>query len=259
MLEVRRGRLGLHFLRDAIEQPLAVALYVHGRVLGMFGFAFGVRDFSGAFLNRHVRRKEFDRIDSDSQLGIFGAGENLVEGFGNGLAPNDAWAQRGGRGFGGGGGGDAMLLSQDSVQTELKLSEEQKQKIADFLDKQREAFSGLQDLSREERQEKFAEMRKASQQAIAGLLDEAQLKRLKQISLQQRGAQALGVPTVSGRGLLLGLHLGRAALPVQRALFEHRVLTGTASDPNVLRLMPPLSFTAAEAGLLLEALDEVLK
>jgi acetylornithine/succinyldiaminopimelate/putrescine aminotransferase len=75
----------------------------------------------------------------------------------------------------------------------------------------------------------------------------------------RRGAEALGVPTVSGRGLLLGLHLGRPALPVQRALFEHRVLTGTASDPDVLRLMPPLCFSAAEAGRLLEALGKVLK
>jgi 4-aminobutyrate aminotransferase-like enzyme len=45
---------------------------------------------------------------------------------------------------------------------------------------------------------------------------------------------------------------------VQRALFEHRVLTGTASDPEVLRLMPPLTFTAGEARRLLDALGEVL-
>ena len=45
------------------------------------------------------------------------------------------------------------------------------------------------------------------------------------------GARALGVRRVSGRGLLLGLHLGRPAAEVQQALFEHRILTGTASDP----------------------------
>ncbi len=73
-----------------------------------------------------------------------------------------------------------------------------------------------------------------------------------------RGALALGVSRVSGRGLLLGLHLDQPASPVQRALFEHRVLTGTATDPNVLRLMPPLSFSATESALLLDALGEVL-
>jgi len=73
-----------------------------------------------------------------------------------------------------------------------------------------------------------------------------------------RGAEALGVRRVTGRGLLLGLHLERPAAEVQRALFAHRVLTGTATDPQVLRLLPPLSFSRREADLLLAALAEVL-
>ena len=72
------------------------------------------------------------------------------------------------------------------------------------------------------------------------------------------GALALGVPGVQGRGLLLGLRLGRPAGPVQAALFERRILTGTAADPEVLRLIPPLSFSGHEADLLLGALGEVL-
>ncbi len=73
-----------------------------------------------------------------------------------------------------------------------------------------------------------------------------------------RGALALGVRHVSGRGLLLGLHLDRPAAEVQRALFARRIITGTASDPAVLRLLPPLSFSAEEADLLLAGLKEVL-
>jgi acetylornithine/succinyldiaminopimelate/putrescine aminotransferase len=73
-----------------------------------------------------------------------------------------------------------------------------------------------------------------------------------------RGARALGVRKVSGRGLLLGLHLGRPAVEVQRALFARRILTGTATDPQVLRLLPPLSFSPREADLLLAGLREVL-
>lgn len=73
-----------------------------------------------------------------------------------------------------------------------------------------------------------------------------------------RGARKLGVARVSGRGLLLGLHLGRPAAEVQRALFARRILTGTASDPQVLRLLPPLSFSLREADLLLAGLQEVL-
>jgi acetylornithine/succinyldiaminopimelate/putrescine aminotransferase len=73
-----------------------------------------------------------------------------------------------------------------------------------------------------------------------------------------RGAQGLGVRHVSGRGLLLGLHLDRPAAEVQRALFARKMITGTASDPKVLRLLPPLSFSAGEADLLLAGLQEVL-
>lgn len=67
-----------------------------------------------------------------------------------------------------------------------------------------------------------------------------------------------GVTDITGRGLLLGLRLDRPAADVQRKLFESRVLTGTSSDPNVLRLMPPLSFSRTEATLVVDALRRAL-
>jgi acetylornithine/N-succinyldiaminopimelate aminotransferase len=73
-----------------------------------------------------------------------------------------------------------------------------------------------------------------------------------------RAALDLGVSRVSGRGLLLGLHLERPATEVQRALFNHRILTGTATDPQVLRLLPPLSFSQDEADILIAGLGDVL-
>jgi acetylornithine/N-succinyldiaminopimelate aminotransferase len=74
-----------------------------------------------------------------------------------------------------------------------------------------------------------------------------------------RGARSLGINQISGRGLLLGLHLGRPAAPVQQELFRHRILTGTATDSEVLRLLPPLSFSHSEADVLLNGLKEVLQ
>jgi acetylornithine/N-succinyldiaminopimelate aminotransferase len=73
------------------------------------------------------------------------------------------------------------------------------------------------------------------------------------------GALRAGVRQVSGKGLLLGLHLSRPAAEVQQALFEDRILTGTSTDPKVLRLLPPLSFSRGEADLLLRALEDVLQ
>jgi acetylornithine/succinyldiaminopimelate/putrescine aminotransferase len=72
---------------------------------------------------------------------------------------------------------------------------------------------------------------------------------------RQFGGQVTGV---EGRGLLRGLRLTRPAAEVQQALFGQRVLTGTAGDPAILRLIPPLGFSRSEADLLLTALKEVL-
>jgi len=67
-----------------------------------------------------------------------------------------------------------------------------------------------------------------------------------------------GVTGIEGRGLLLGLRLTRPAAEVQKALVTKRILVGTASDPSILRLIPPLSFSRLEANLLLDGLEEVL-
>jgi acetylornithine/succinyldiaminopimelate/putrescine aminotransferase len=76
--------------------------------------------------------------------------------------------------------------------------------------------------------------------------------------ITHRAVRIPGVVGVQGLGLLLGLILDRPAAEVQRALFAKRVLTGTSTDPRVLRLLPPLSFSTAEAELLLDALGAVL-
>ncbi len=98
---------------------------------------------------------------------------------------------------GGFGGGAIFLLGQKSVQEELKLSEDQVQKVKELSDKQRESFQGLRDLSQEDRRAKMQEMAKANDKALAEILKPGQLKRVKQISLQQQGAFALVNPEVA--------------------------------------------------------------
>jgi len=118
------------------------------------------------------------------------------------LVAPQALAQRPqGRGFGGGGGfggpNNLGLLSQKSVQDELKLTEDQIKQVTAETEKQRESRGALADLSREERQKKFAEQSQAGDKAAAGILQPDQLKRLKQISLQQRGGRAFSDPDVA--------------------------------------------------------------
>ncbi len=75
----------------------------------------------------------------------------------------------------------------------------------------------------------------------------------------RQGALEAGAVAVQGRGLLLGLRLDRPAAEVQRVLFEDQTLTGTSTDPHVLRLMPPLTFSELEADMLLASLTEALR
>jgi len=76
--------------------------------------------------------------------------------------------------------------------------------------------------------------------------------------LRQSLAGVAGVERVSGRGLLLGIRLDRPARPVQLALMERGILVGTAVDPAVLRLLPPLVVAEAELDELVGTLTEVL-
>jgi acetylornithine/N-succinyldiaminopimelate aminotransferase len=68
-------------------------------------------------------------------------------------------------------------------------------------------------------------------------------------------AGVAGVAGVRGLGMLLGVEFDDAvAAKVNKALLERRIITGTSSDPKVLRLLPPLCLTVDEAGLFVEAL-----
>lgn len=66
------------------------------------------------------------------------------------------------------------------------------------------------------------------------------------------------VVEIRGAGLLIGIQFkGRTAKEIQAGLFERRILAGTSSDPQVLRLMPPLTLSRQDAGLFLESLQEL--
>jgi acetylornithine/N-succinyldiaminopimelate aminotransferase len=66
------------------------------------------------------------------------------------------------------------------------------------------------------------------------------------------------VENIHGRGFLLGLEFADKAKPVHEALLEKKIITGTSSDPNVLRLLPPLTLSQSEADIFVAALAEVV-
>jgi Spy/CpxP family protein refolding chaperone len=114
-----------------------------------------------------------------------------------------SWAQGQGRGFGMGGGGGA-LLSNKSVQQELKVTDEQAKKLdafgQDLMAKNRERFQGLQDLSADERRAKMQDLNKTMtaeiKKGLADILKPEQAKRFEQIQLQTMGYNAFNMPNV---------------------------------------------------------------
>jgi hypothetical protein len=99
--------------------------------------------------------------------------------------------------FGGRGPSGAMLLGQESVQKELKLTDEQNTKVREFGESMREKFQEAFGLEGEERAKKFQELAKEGEKAVADILKPEQAKRLKEIVYQQQGARAFTDPAVA--------------------------------------------------------------
>lgn len=63
------------------------------------------------------------------------------------------------------------------------------------------------------------------------------------------------VEKVHGLGFLLGIEFKEKAAPVHQSLLDRKIITGTSSDPKVLRLLPPLCLKEEHVDLLLKALQ----
>lgn len=66
------------------------------------------------------------------------------------------------------------------------------------------------------------------------------------------------VRDVRGRGLMIGIELDRPSGAVRNALLQrHAILTGNASQPHTLRVLPPLNITRQELDRFVDALVDV--
>jgi acetylornithine/succinyldiaminopimelate/putrescine aminotransferase len=60
--------------------------------------------------------------------------------------------------------------------------------------------------------------------------------------------------SIKGKGCLLGIEFDGPCAPVHAKLLENNIITGTSSDPNVLRLLPPLCVGVDELNTFVEVL-----
>lgn len=72
--------------------------------------------------------------------------------------------------------------------------------------------------------------------------------------LRERLQEIPNVVGLRGKGCLLGIEFDGNAKEIHQKLLENKIITGTSSELNVLRLLPPLCVKKAEIDLLIEAL-----
>lgn len=66
--------------------------------------------------------------------------------------------------------------------------------------------------------------------------------------------------TVRGKGLMIGIEFGFPIKPLRsHLLYEHKIFTGVANNPNTLRLLPPLSLNKSQADYFVTSLEAALK
>ena len=74
--------------------------------------------------------------------------------------------------------------------------------------------------------------------------------------LRERLKEIEEVKTLRGKGGLLGIEFNDNCKPIHAKLLENNIITGTSSDPNVLRLLPPLCVKKVEIDRLIEVLGK---
>ncbi|NND70590.1 MAG: aspartate aminotransferase family protein [Rhodothermales bacterium] len=93
---------------------------------------------------------------------------------------------------------------------------------------------------------------------IDTIREENLLENVRSGSAQIKDTCVVGpVESISGSGYLLGLHTVTPAREVQTKLLDAGIVTGLSKNPNVVRLLPPLTLGSNEIQLLHDALQKL--
>lgn len=94
---------------------------------------------------------------------------------------------------------------------------------------------------------------------IEAIRDDGMLLNVKAVEahLRERLHEIESVVAVRGIGLLLGIEFNDKVAPIHKALLERKIITGTSSDPNVLRLLPPLCLSVEDVDLFVTELERI--
>ncbi len=96
--------------------------------------------------------------------------------------------------------------------------------------------------------------------AVLGTLEAIENDKMREniaeveIYLRERLKEIEQVAAVHGKGGLIGIEFAENCKAVHQKLLDNKIITGTSSNPNVLRLLPPLCVKKEEIDLLIDVL-----
>ncbi len=91
---------------------------------------------------------------------------------------------------------------------------------------------------------------------LEAIEQDGMIENARRVESQLRDAitGAPNVTIVKGRGCLIGVEFKEECRPIHAHLLEKRIITGTSSDPKVLRLLPPLCTLPEQVELFSDAI-----
>ena len=101
----------------------------------------------------------------------------------------------------------------------------------------------------------------ASLAVIETIKKEHLMENAQQIAVyfMEQAASIPQITTVKGRGLMLGLEFDFPITELRKSLiFKHQIFTGSAKNPNLLRILPPLTIQKQHIDVFFEALKKEL-
>lgn len=102
----------------------------------------------------------------------------------------------------------------------------------------------------------------ASSTVLGVIKEENLMQNVKDISayFMDKAKGISKIKQVKGRGLMLGLEFDFPVAELRKKLiFNHYIFTGSAKNPNVLRILPPLTIQKKHIDVFFEALEKELK
>ncbi len=91
---------------------------------------------------------------------------------------------------------------------------------------------------------------------LEAINEEKMIANAKSVELHLRAAlnNIPGIKAIHGKGCLIGIEFDGQCSPIHSHLLASKIITGTSSNPNVLRLLPPLCVSVDEINMLVEVL-----